>query len=165
MMNFCNRCGGALREEIPTGDNRLRHVCQNCEHIHYLNPRVIVGCIPVWQEKILLCRRNIEPQSGLWTLPAGFLELGETMEQGAMRETLEESQAKVEISHMFGIYDIPHIGQVYTIYAAKMLNGHFGVTAESSEVALFSADQIPWDSIAFEVIKQVLQEFTEQPLL
>lgn len=162
MMNFSNRCAGALSAEIPAGDNRVRHVCQECGQIHYQNPRVIVGCIPVWQEKILLCRRNIEPKSGLWTLPAGFLELGETMQEGAFRETYEESLAEVEISELFGLYDIPHIGQVYSIYLAKMLSDSFGETPESSEVALFAIDEIPWDEIAFEVIKTTLREYIEQ---
>jgi ADP-ribose pyrophosphatase YjhB (NUDIX family) len=159
MMKFCNRCAGELTTKIPSGDNLPRHVCQTCEHIHYQNPRVIVGCIPVWQEKILLCRRNIEPKFGLWTLPAGFLELGETMEQGALRETYEESRAEVAISHHFGIYDIPHVGQIYSIYAAKMLTDKFSTTPESSEVALFSKNEIPWNEIAFEVIRTTLREY------
>jgi ADP-ribose pyrophosphatase YjhB (NUDIX family) len=162
MMNFCNRCAGALTTKIPSGDNLPRHICQECEHIHYQNPRVIVGCIPVWQDQVLLCRRNIEPKFGLWTLPAGFLELGETMEQGALRETFEESMAEVEITELFGLYDIPHIGQIYSIYSANMLSDKFSTTAESSEVALFNADEIPWDEIAFEVIKTALQEYLDQ---
>ena len=161
MMNFCSSCAGALISEIPTGDNRFRHVCLNCGHIHYLNPRVIVGCIAVWGGKILLCRRNIEPKFGLWTIPAGFLELGETMEEGALRETYEESLAKVEITDLFGLYDIPHIGQVYSIYSANMLTSHYGTTPESSEVALFSEEEIPWDAIAFEVITTALREYFE----
>lgn len=161
MMNFCNRCAGELSEKIPAGDNRHRHVCQQCEHIHYENPRVIVGCIPIWQDRVLLCKRNIEPRHGFWTLPAGFLELGETMQQGAIRETYEESMAKVEVTGLFGIYDIPHIGQVYSIYSANMLSETFAPTPESSEVDLFSFEEIPWDEIAFDVIKTTLREYIE----
>ena len=161
MMNFCNRCAGALSEEVPEGDNRPRHVCQECEHIHYQNPRVIVGCIPLWEGKILLCKRNIEPKFGLWTLPAGFLELGETMAEGALRETYEESMAKVEIVEHFGMYDITRVGQIYSIYLAKMLSADFSPTPESSEVGLFDPEDIPWDELAFEVIKTTLKEFIE----
>ena len=110
MINFCNLCGGELSSLIPEGDNRARHVCDKCEHIQYQNPKVIVGCIPLWQDRILLCRRNIEPRFGYWTVPAGFLELDETMAEGAKRETREESLAEVEISHLHGLYDTPHIG-------------------------------------------------------
>lgn len=162
MMNFCNRCAGPLSSEIPEGDNRTRDVCQKCGEIHYQNPKVIVGCIPIWQGKILLCRRNIEPKFGLWTLPAGFLEVGETMEEGALRETYEESLAEVELTELFGLYDIPHIGQVYSIYLAKMTSDKFGITPESSEVQLFSPEHIPWDEIAFDVIKSALREYIER---
>ena len=162
MMNFCNRCAGPLCYEIPEGDNRKRNVCQECGDIHYQNPKVIVGCIPVWQGKILLCRRNIEPKFGLWTLPAGFLEVGETMAEGALRETYEESLAEVELKELFGLYDIPHIGQVYSIYLARMTSEKFGITPESSEVRLFSPEDIPWDDIAFDVIKSALQEYIER---
>ena len=162
MMKFCNRCAGALSEEIPEGDNRIRYVCQQCGHIYYRNPKVIVGCIPVWEEKILLCKRNIEPRLGLWTIPAGFLELGETMPEGAKRETFEESMAEVEITDHFGIYDIPHIGQIYSIYLARMLSNKFSTTPESSEVSLFHPADIPWDQIAFEVIQTTLREYLDQ---
>ena len=161
-MKFCTLCGGEVDQQIPEGDNRLRHVCKDCGHIHYQNPRVIVGCIPTWQGKILLCRRNIEPQLGLWTVPAGFLELDETMAEGAARETYEESLAEVEITHLHGLYDIPHIGQIYALYAAEMKNPKFGVTSESSEVALFDVEDIPWDQIAFKVVAKALKQYIEQ---
>ena len=121
-----------------------------------------MGCLPIWENQILLCRRNIEPQFGLWTVPAGFLELDETMETGAKRETYEESLAEVEISHLHGLYDIPHIGQIYALYMAKMTSPEFGVTSESSEVALFELTEIPWDEIAFKVVKTALQQYVNR---
>lgn len=160
-MNFCNLCSGAVEQKIPDGDNRLRYVCKDCGNIHYQNPRVIVGCIPIWQEKILLCRRNIEPQFGLWTVPAGFLELDETMAEGAERETYEEALAEVEISHLHGLYDIPHIGQIYALYIAHMTKADFGITSESSEVALFDVSEIPWDQIAFKIVGKALKQYIE----
>jgi ADP-ribose pyrophosphatase YjhB (NUDIX family) len=162
MINFCNLCGGELSSLIPEGDNRARHVCDKCEHIQYQNPKVIVGCIPLWQDRILLCRRNIEPRFGYWTVPAGFLELDETMAEGAKRETREESLAEVEISHLHGLYDTPHIGQVYALYLAQMKSADFGATPESSEVELFIPEDIPWDDIAFKVVKVALQQFIQQ---
>ncbi len=162
MMNFCNLCGGTLSTLVPEGDNRIRHVCGQCEHIHYQNPRVIVGCIPIWQNKILLCKRNIEPRLGYWTVPAGFLELEETMAEGAQRETYEESLARVNITYLHGLYDIPHIGQVYSLYMAEMENAEFGITPESSEVALFDAADIPWEDIAFKVVKLALEQYLQE---
>ena len=115
-MNFCGQCGKPVNLKIPTGDNRKRHVCGHCDTIHYQNPRVISGCIPVVDDSVLLCRRAIEPRYGLWTLPAGFLENGETVLQGALRECWEEALAKLNEPMLSGIYDIPHINQVYILY-------------------------------------------------
>lgn len=161
MMNFCNLCAGALRTEVPAGDNMERRVCSQCGHVHYINPKVIVGTIPIWQDRVLLCRRNIEPRLGLWTIPAGFLEMGESMAEGALRETIEESRAAVKIRQLHGTYDITRIGQIYVIYLADMLSDHCEPTPESSEVKLFERDQIPWDQLAFKVVNHALRQFFE----
>ena len=140
-----------------------RRVCSSCSQVHYLNPRVIVGTLPIWEGKVLLCRRNIEPRLGFWTVPAGFLEMGESMAEGAIRETIEESRAAVAVRHLHGTYDITRIGQIYVLYVADMLSDHFEPTAESSEVGLFGRDQIPWDQLAFKVVKQALLQYFDEP--
>ncbi len=159
-MKFCSNCGSdQLRQRIPEGDDRPRYVCDNCGMIHYSNPRVIVGCVPEHEGKILLCRRAIEPRSGLWTLPAGFMENGETTLQGASRETWEEARAEVYEQQLYRIFDVPNINQVYMFYRARIVDGAFGVGPESLEVDLFTEDSIPWDEIAFPVVFHTLKEF------
>ncbi|MDJ0878521.1 MAG: NUDIX hydrolase [Halieaceae bacterium] len=159
-MNFCSHCGSdQVRHRIPEGDDRPRYVCDNCGAIHYSNPRVIVGCVPEYEGKILLCRRAIEPRSGLWTLPAGFMENGETTLQGATRETWEEARAEVYEQQLYRIFDVPHINQVYMFYRARIVDGAFGVGPESEEVDLFAEDSIPWDEIAFPSVYHTLREF------
>ncbi|MDE0841202.1 MAG: NUDIX hydrolase [Porticoccaceae bacterium] len=160
-MKYCSNCGNAVVQEIPLGDNRQRYVCHSCDFIHYQNPRVIVGVLPVYEEKILLCRRAIEPRLGLWTLPAGFLENGESTLEGALRECYEESYATVVEPHLYALFDIPQIHQVYVFYRAKMQRPEYAVSSESSEVALFSEDQIPWDELAFPVVERTLLHFLE----
>ena len=152
-MNFCSHCASPVTLEIPDGDNRLRYICTACHKIHYQNPRVIVGCLPEFEDKILLCRRAIEPRYGLWTLPAGFMENGETVEDGAMRETMEEANASVEIIDLFTVFSVPHINQVLMLFRAKLLNLDFYAGSESLEVQLFSEAEIPWDDLAFSMIK------------
>ncbi len=159
-MNYCSNCGSSLTLAIPPGEDRERHWCRHCGSIHYLNPRIIVGCIPIWQGKILLCKRGIEPRLGYWTLPAGFMELGETTEQGAIRETWEETRARVDIDHLHGIYNIPHINQVYLIYRARMKTADFETTPESTQVELVDPAEIPWEQLAFRVMNRVLKEHT-----
>lgn len=156
-MNFCSECGSDVIHTIPDGDNRLRHVCLQCNTIHYQNPKMVVGCLPEWEDKILLCKRAIEPQYGLWTLPAGFMENNETTQQGALRETMEEAGARVEIQHLFTLYNLPYISQVYLMFRARLLDLDFAAGPESLEVRLFSEDEIPWDQIAFRTIEQTLR--------
>ena len=120
-VKFCSQCGAPVELRIPEGDTLPRFVCGACQTIHYQNPRMIVGCIPEWEDKILLCRRAIEPRHGLWTVPAGFMENGETTFQGAARETLEEANARVEVGQLYALYNIPHINQVYILFRARLL--------------------------------------------
>jgi len=155
-MNYCNDCGATTHQTIPDGDNRQRHVCSQCETIHYQNPKVITGVLPVWGEQVLLCRRDIEPRRGFWTLPAGFLENGESSLEGAIRECHEESLAKVENCHLLGVFDIPAIDQVYILYRGSLAAAEFAPTAESSEVALFDRAEIPWGELAFPVVEMAL---------
>lgn len=160
-MNYCSECGSGLELKIPAGDNRARHVCRNpdCGLIHYQNPKIITGCIPVFEDKVLLCKRAIEPRYGLWTLPAGFMENGESTEQGALRESWEEAKAKCTIDDLYAIYNLPHINQVYFFYRASLNDNAFGVGEESLEVKLFDEDQIPWNDIAFTVVTATLKNY------
>lgn len=158
-MKFCSVCGSEVVRRIPEGDDRLRHVCDNCGAIHYSNPKVIVGCVPEYEGRILLCRRAIEPRSGLWTLPAGFMENGETTQEGAARETWEEARARVCDQELYRMFDIPGINQIYMFYRAHVIDGEFGVGPESSEVDLFEEKDIPWSEIAFPAVYHTLKEY------
>jgi ADP-ribose pyrophosphatase YjhB (NUDIX family) len=157
-MNHCASCGAAVTRQIPEGDNRERWVCESCNTIHYQNPRIVVGCVPERDDRILLCRRAIEPRHGFWTIPAGFMELGETVQQGAARETLEEACATVQIGHLFACVDVVAAGQVHLFLTAKLLGG-FAVGEESLEVALFREQEVPWDEIAFRSNTVALQKY------
>jgi len=156
-MKYCSHCGGEVELKVPTGDNRLRHICSQCNSIHYLNPKVVVGCIPVWEDRVLLCRRAIEPRYGLWTLPAGFMENGETSQAGAARETLEEANARVEVNDLYSLFNLPHIDQIYMLFRSQLLDLDFTPGTESLEVSLFREEGIPWDEIAFPVVKETLK--------
>jgi len=158
-MKFCSNCGAPVALKIPPGDTLPRHVCGNCGTIHYQNPRMVVGCIPEWEDRILLCRRAIEPRSGLWTVPAGYMENGETTFQGALRETLEEANARVEIGALYALYNIPHIHQVYILFRARMLDTDVSPGAETLEVRLFLESEIPWDRIAFASVRNTLTHY------
>jgi len=158
-MKFCSNCGTALSRRIPQGDNRERFVCDQCDTIHYQNPRVITGCLVTWEDRVLLCKRAIDPRSGLWTLPAGFLENGETTQQGAARETWEEARARVNASDLYTVFNLPHISQIYMFYRAELLDGSFAAGHETTEAALFSEADIPWDELAFPVIEKTLELF------
>jgi len=160
-MNFCSHCGHKVQLTIPAGDTQPRHVCTSCGKVHYVNPLIVVGCVPEHGEQILLCRRAIEPRRGYWTIPAGFMEIGETMAQGAARETMEEAVARVEIRDLFAVVDVIHARQVHMMYRATLLDGEYGVGAESLEVGLFREEQIPWDDVAFESVRFALQKFIE----
>lgn len=158
-MNYCSHCGEAVVVRVPDGDNLPRHVCGACGAVHYQNPKIVVGCIPEWEDRILLCKRAIEPRYGLWTLPAGFMENGETVQQGAARETLEEATAEVTVGELYALFNLPHINQVYMLFRAQLASLDFGPGAESLEVELLREDQIPWDDIAFPVIGESLRLF------
>lgn len=159
-VNFCNVCANRISHRIPAGDNLPRYVCDSCGHIQYFNPRVIVGCIPEWEDgRILMCKRNIEPRFGLWTFPAGFMELGETTAAGAARETLEESQAEVEIESLLAVINVPYVSQVYVVHRGRLLSPHHGPTPESSETCLMREDEIPWKQIAFPTMFHSLKFF------
>lgn len=156
-MNFCSNCGSSVKLRIPPGDTLPRYVCDACQTIHYQNPKIVVGCIPEWEDKILLCRRAIEPRLGLWTLPAGFMEKGETTVQAAVRETLEEAGAKVEVAALYTLFNLPHIDQVYLFYRSRLLGLDYTPGHESLEVELFSEQDLPWDQLAFRVIHETLK--------
>ncbi len=150
---------GCIVEQGEQIDNRVRATCEACNTIHYENPKLVVGCIVEQGEQILLCQRNIDPQKGKWTLPAGYLENNETAAQGAVRETIEESGAKVELLGAYRLFDLPAISQFYLLFRAKLLTCPFLPTTESSIVQLFHKKDIPWDKIAFPVITRSLQHY------
>ena len=158
-IKYCPMCGAMVSHEIPKDDDRLRHVCHNCGNIQYENPKIVVGCIPEWEGRILFCRRDIEPQKGKWTLPAGFMENNETAAQGAARETWEETRAKVRIVAPYRVYDLPFVNQVYMMFRAQMLEPDFQTTLESAEVHLMHEEDVPWGEIAFPVIEETLKSF------
>lgn len=156
-MKFCNVCGAEVRLIIPETDNRERHVCAACSTIHYVNPKIVTGCIVEWQDRILLCRRAIEPRYGLWTLPAGYMETGETTTQAARRETLEEANANVEIIDLYMVINLPYVDQVYVMYRARLLDGSFSSGPESLEVNLYHEEEIPWNRLAFPAVHETLK--------
>ncbi|MGM3388877.1 NUDIX hydrolase [Stutzerimonas stutzeri] len=158
-MKFCSQCGGSITELVPAGDNRPRHVCNNCQTIHYQNPRIVAGCLPVWQGQVLLCRRAIEPRRGYWTLPAGFMENGETVRQAAERETLEEACARVTGLQLYTLFDLPHINQVYMFFRAELVDDDYRAGDESLEVQLFDQADVPWSELAFPTVGRTLEYF------
>jgi len=161
MLKFCSDCGQPVQLRIPTGDNLPRAVCTVCGSIHYENPRIVVGCIPEWQGRILLCRRAIMPRRGYWTTPAGFMENGETLQAAAARESLEEAEARVEIGSLLAISHVLHAAQVHVTFRARLLEGHFGVGAETLESGLYEETAIPWQDIAFPSIEFALRCYFE----
>jgi len=158
-MKYCSQCGESVAKRIPDGDNRPRYVCGQCETIHYQNPRIIAGCLPYHEDKVLLCKRAIAPREGYWTLPAGFMENGETTAQGALRETYEEANARAEIMGLYTLFSLPHISQVYMFFRAKLEDLDFYPGEESLETALFSESEIPWDELAFPAITETLKHY------
>ncbi len=155
----CRRCGSPTQYRVPADDNRERAVCTACGEIHYENPINVVGTVPVWDERVLLCRRNIEPRHGLWTLPAGFLELGETSEQGALRETDEEAGAEVALEGLFTVLNVVRAGQIHLFYRARMLSPRLAPGPETIEARLFREHEVPWDQIAFRTVRQTLVHY------
>lgn len=160
-MTYCPHCAHRLDWRVPDGDNRPRHVCPACSEILYQNPRVVVGTLCTWEDRILLCRRAIEPRYGLWTLPAGFLELGESVADGAIRETDEEAGARIEIGPVYSMIDVLHAGQVHIFYRARMTSDVLDPGPESLEARLFPPSEIPWDTLAFKTVIQTLKWFIE----
>lgn len=156
---FCSQCATPLVHKVPPDDNRMRDVCDHCGAVHYQNPRNVVGVLPVWNDKVLLCRRAIEPRYNKWTLPAGFMELGETTAQGAMRETQEEAGAQIELGSLYTVIDVPHAEQVHFFYLAKVLSEDLYPGPESLEAAFFSLDNIPWDELAFRTVVTTLEHY------
>ncbi len=161
-MNYCSDCGAKVSLSTPDNDNRARHVCDKCDMVHYSNPKNVTGAILFKGSKVLLCKRAIEPRYGLWTLPAGFMENEETLRQGAARETYEEARAKAKTLDLFGVFSLPHISQVYMMYVGELVGNNFDAGPESLEVELFEQKDIPWDDLAFPVVKYCLQRFYEK---
>lgn len=161
MIKFCNSCGAEVTHRVPEGDSLVRAVCDACGTIHYQNPKLVVGCLPVYGDRILICKRAIEPRHGLWTLPAGFMENEESASEGAAREALEEANARVEIEDLYTVYSIPRISQVYMMFRARLLDLDFSAGPESLEVKLVTADEIPWDQLAFAMVRRTLEHFIE----
>ncbi len=158
-IQHCRVCGGRAEYRVPADDNRERATCSVCGEIHYENPLNVVGTVPVWGDQVLLCRRNIEPRYGLWTLPAGFMELGETTAEGAVRETVEEAGAHIELQGLFTVLNVVRAGQVHLFYRARMLDTHLDPGPETIEARLFREQDIPWDELAFRTVRDTLQLF------
>lgn len=159
VIRFCNHCGSSVSFYVPPGDSLPRHVCDACGHIHYENPRLVVGCVAEWEGRILLCRRAIEPRHGFWTLPAGFMENGESTAQGAGRETYEEAGAKVIIDAPFAMVSVPHINQVHLFYRGRLATPDYSAGEESLEVDLFAPEAIPWPELAFRTVELCLRRY------
>ena len=158
-IHFCSVCGAAVTQGIPPGDDKARHICPQCGTIHYQNPRMVVGTLPVWQGQVLLCRRAIEPRHGYWTLPAGFMENGESLEQAALRETSEEAGCQVELGPLLAVASIPFIHQVHFYYRATMCSPDLNIGAETLEAQLFSEADIPWEQLAFRSVTFALRQY------
>lgn len=158
-MKYCSGCGERVEQRIPEGDNRHRYVCTHCDIIHYQNPLIIAGTVAVWNNRILLCRRAIEPRYGYWTLPAGFMENQETTEEAAARETREEALAEVDMNGLYAIINVPHINQIHMFYRATLINGAFGAGQESLESQLFEPSDIPWRDLSFPTVRKTLELF------
>ena len=158
-IRHCRNCGQPVQYRVPADDNRERAVCTVCAHIHYENPLNVVGTVPIWGEQVLLCRRNIEPRFGLWTLPAGFLELGESTEAGALRETDEEAGARIEMQGLFSVLNVVRVGQVHFFYRARLLDTDFNPGPETIEAQLFHEHEVPWDQIAFGTVRETLKRY------
>lgn len=158
-IKHCRACGSLVNYQLPPDDNRDRAMCPACGEIHYENPLNVVGTVPVWGDQVLLCLRNIEPRRGFWTLPAGFMELGESTAEGALRETVEEAGARVELEGLFTVLSVIRVGQVHLYYRARMLDTSLAPGPETIEARLFSEAEIPWDNLAFRTVRQTLEHF------
>jgi ADP-ribose pyrophosphatase YjhB (NUDIX family) len=159
-IKHCKACGTAVVNRLPDdGDTKVRAVCPACNTVHYVNPLNVVGTIPTWGDKVLLCKRNIEPRLGKWTLPAGFMEMGETTAEGASRETVEEAGAEFVMGPLFSIVNVARVGQVHLFYQAKLLSDAFNPGTETQVAQLFDEADVPWDEIAFHTVKGTLERF------
>jgi ADP-ribose pyrophosphatase YjhB (NUDIX family) len=158
-IKHCRVCGHFTEYRVPPEDNRDRAICTRCGEIHYENPINVVGTVPVWGEQVLLCRRNIEPRRGLWTLPAGFLELGESTSEGAHRETDEEAGARIELLGLFTVLNVVRAGQVHFFYRARLHDTDFAPGPETIEARLFREPEIPWDELAFRTVRETLKHY------
>ncbi|MEZ5558322.1 MAG: NUDIX hydrolase [Pseudomonadales bacterium] len=158
-MKYCSTCGSEVVVKTPPGDNRERFVCEYCDTVHYQNPRVVTGCLVTWEDRVLLCQRDIEPRRGYWTLPAGYLENGETAEAGARRETWEEARAEVEVDDLYTVFSLPHISQIYMFYRGRLTRPEFSAGDETRDVGLFAEADIPWGELAFPVIRHTLEHY------
>lgn len=156
-MKYCTECGRQVTLKTPVADNRPRYICESCETVHYQNPKIVAGCLVEHDNRILLCRRAIQPRYGFWTLPAGFMELGETTTEAALRETLEEAQASVDIDGLFAVFNLPHVDQVYMMFRSRLVGEQFGAGEETLEAGFFDESEIPWDELAFSTIYHSLQ--------
>ena len=159
-MKYCPRCAAEVVRAVPDGDNRERWICSRCDTVHYQNPLIVVGCVAEKDGRVLLCKRAIEPRYGYWTVPAGFMELGESLSEGAARETLEEACAEIEMGHLFASVDVVHAGQVHLFFTGRLV-GDFGVGEESLDSRLFAEDEIPWDELAFQSGRYALEVYFE----
>lgn len=160
-MKFCSACGAPVTHTIPDGDHLPRFVCTACGTVHYENPRIITGCVPEWQGKILLCKRAIEPRRGYWTIPAGFMENGEALQDGAARESMEEALANVAIGSLLAVVNVIRAHQVHIMFRARLLDTNFGVGPESLEVQLYDESEIPWADIAFPSVEFALRRYLD----
>ena len=161
-VDYCRKCGTKVEHRVPDdGDTKVRAICPACGTIHYENPLNVVGTVPYLGEQVLLCKRNIEPRKGYWTLPAGFMELDETTGAGAARETDEEAGADITLGPLFSIINVPHVGQVHIFYLAQLNSDQFQPGWETMEARLFREDEIPWDEIAFRTVKVTLRRYFE----
>lgn len=162
-MNFCSQCGQPVNLQVPPGDNRPRQVCGGCGHVHYENPLVVVGCVAECAGSILLCRRAIEPRRGFWTVPAGFMEIGETLGEAALRETWEEAEARVELGSLFAVVDVVHARQVHVFFRGTLAEPVFGAGEETLESRLFAPAELPWAEIAFPSVTIALERYLADP--
>lgn len=158
-IHYCTQCANPLARIIPPDDNRVRDVCLQCGSVHYQNPRNVVGVIPIWEDKILLCKRAIEPRYDTWTLPAGFMELKESTAEGALREADEEAGVKLELAQLFTLIDVPEAGQVHIYYLAKVLSPELNPGPESLEAKFFDFDEIPWDNLSFRTVSSTIEHY------
>lgn len=158
-MKYCSDCGALVELRIPADETKARYICTVCNLIHYQNPRLVIAAIPQWEDKVLLCRRAIEPQYGKWTLPGGFMENGESTGQTAVRETLEEANARITIIDLYAMYSLPYINQVHLVFRSQLVDLDFNPGQESLEVKLFTESEIPWDELAFRPLRYSLEHY------